>query len=198
MAAAKKSGKKIPAKSQIRGQKSTGTGKGKKAEPAPVVVVPKKRGHPPIPYDPHRHPEWVRGLASRGSTVPQICTAMGVSRGTLYAWRDKYPDFLAALQVGRNETIALLHNSLVKSALGHSIHTTKVEKFGDGTMSKITEMDEYFPPNTGAAKILLVNLDPTFKTERTENQNTNNTESTIIILPDNGRDKPATPGKKNN
>lgn len=156
-------------------------------------------GRPPVPYDPLRHPEWVRGLASRGSTRPEICTAMGISRGTLNAWMKKYPDFLAALQVGRNETIARLHNSLIKKAMGFSIPVTKIEeipalKEGDPALiTKTIRTEEYFPPDVRAATILLVNLDPKFKTDRTQSELTGPEggplESTIILIPDNGRDK---------
>jgi hypothetical protein len=158
----------------------------------------KKRGRPPVPYDEKRHPEWVRGLASRGALIPEICKAMGVSRGTLYAWRDTYPDFLAAMQVGKNETIARLRNSLMKKALGFSIPVKRTET--SDTYIKVIETEEYFPPETRAATILLVNLDPTFKTDRTQQEigglDGASLEPTIIILPDNGRDKAATTGAK--
>ncbi len=129
----------------------------------------KKRGHPPLPYYPDRHPEWVRGLASRGSTRPEICTALGISHGTLNAWMKKYPDFLAALQVGRNETVARLHNSLLKRALGYEYNEKKVTQFSDGT-KRMEVATKEVAADVGAAKILLVNLDPGFKTERTESE----------------------------
>ncbi len=193
---AKKSGQKRPAKSPNRAQKAAGTvkptdKKNKKKQIKKTEGPTKKLGRPPVPYDPERHPEWVRGLASRGSSIPEICTAMGVSRGTLYAWRDTYPDFLAAMQVGKNETIARLHNSLMKKAIGFSIPTERVEE--SDTYRKVITGEEYFPPDVRAATILLVNLDPKFKTDRTQNELTGPEggplESTIILIPDNGRDK---------
>ncbi|MDP3563816.1 MAG: helix-turn-helix domain-containing protein [Methanoregula sp.] len=159
----------------------------------------KKLGRPPVPYNPDRYPEWVRGLASRGATRPEICKAMGISHGTLNAWKERYPDFLAAIQVGKNETIARLRNSLMKKAIGFSIPVTKTEEYPSkvegesATISKITRTEEYFPPDVRAATILLVNLDPKFKTDRTQSEHTGADgaplESTIIIIPDNGRDK---------
>jgi len=149
----KKSGKKVSGKTPKEPQKKP----------------QRKRGHPPLPYYPDRHPEWVRGLASRGSTRPEICTALGISHGTLNAWMKKYPDFLAALQVGRNETVAKLHNSLVKRALGYEFKEQKVVQFPDGTR-RVEVTKKEVAADVGAAKILLVNLDPTFKTERTENE----------------------------
>lgn len=160
-------------------------------------AVTKKMGRPPIPYDPNRHPEWVRGLASRGSTVKEICAAMEISSVTLYAWRDKYPDFAAALQVGRNETIALMTRAIHKRAMGFSVELPpekKVTEMPDGTTRKeVTVRTAYFPPDVNAAKIALINLDPTFKSERTAMELTGKdggpltTERTVIILPDNGR-----------
>jgi hypothetical protein len=217
----KKSGQKVSGKTRKGAQAKPGTGKkaavpvehdetpvpeptkkesvkhknpGKKSREKPE----KKRGRPPVPYDENRHPEWVRGLASRGATRQEICKAMGISRPTLDAWRKKYLDFLAALQVGRNETVALLHNSLMKRATGFSIPVKRTET--SDTYTKVIETEEYFPPETKAATILLVNLDPTFKTDRTQQEigglNGGPLESTIIILPDNGRDKAAATGAK--
>jgi hypothetical protein len=108
--------------------------------------------------------------------------------------------------VGRNETIARLHNSLIKKATGFSIPVVKTEelpaqKEGDkAIITKTIRTEEYFPPDVRAATILLVNLDPTFKTDRTQQEigglNGGPLESTIIILPDNGRDKAAATGAK--
>lgn len=118
---------------------------------------------------------------------------MGISHGTLNAWKERYPDFLAALQVGKNETIARLHNSLMKRATGFTIPVKRTET--SDAYTKVIETEVYFPPETRAATILLVNLDPTFKTDRTQQEiggmNGEKLESTIIILPDNGRDKAA-------
>ena len=146
----------------------------------------KKRGRP-SPYDPNRYPEWVRGLASRGMSVEEISKAMNISTKTLYAWRDLYPDFLAALQVGRIETVARLHNTLMKRAEGfiHPTEEKRIQQIGDEKTRRggddkewivktqrreVIKKDIYFPPDVGAAKILLVNLDPAFKSERTESQ----------------------------
>ena len=46
----------------------------------------------------------------------------------------------------------------------------EVKTVGDKEYKRITKKETYFPPDVGAAKILLVNLDPTFKTERTEQE----------------------------
>jgi hypothetical protein len=172
--AAKKTGKKSPAKMQNRGRKTTGTGKKKEKKPAPAKkeqTSQKKMGRPPVPYDPARHPEWVRGLASRGATRPEIVTALGISNGTLNAWKEKYPDFLAALQIGRNETIARLHNSLVKRAMGYTYEEKKTIKSDLGT-ERIEVTVKEVVADVGAAKILLVNLDPQFKTDRTQAEHT--------------------------
>jgi transposase-like protein len=170
-------------------------------------------GRPPIPYDPNRHPEWVRGLASRGSSVKEICAAMGISSVTLYAWRDKYPDFAAALQVGRNETIARLYNAIRKKAEGFSepVEDKHVKQKGVYVTDKETGEKKFvimseereatkkvihYPPDPKAAALMLVNLDPTFRTERTAMELTGKdgaplaVEKTVIILPDNGRGPP--------
>jgi len=139
----------------------------------PSELKKRGKGHPPKPYYPDRHPEWVRGMASRGSTVQEICTAMGVSRGTLYAWKKAHPDFLAALSVGRNETVSRLRLALHKRAEGFTKPSIeqKIIEHPDGTTTKqVIKKDEYFPPDVAALKVSLVNLDPTFKTERTESE----------------------------
>lgn len=209
MTTAKNSGKKSPANSPNRTRKTPGTveptpKKNKKKQIKKTEEPKKKMGRPPVKYDPERHPEWVRGLASRGATIPEICTAMKVSRGTLYAWRDTYPDFIAALQVGRSETAARIVNAMVKKAQGFTYQPpdeVKITENPDGSRTVQTIKKEiYFPPDTGAAKMIMVNLDPAFKTDRTQSELTGAggapLESTIIILPDNGRDK--APSKKSN
>ena len=189
----------------MAGHKSTRNAKARKAYKAahppkkkpPVTKVSKPLGRPKIPYDPARHPEWARGLAARGSTVLEISEAMGISHGTLNAWTKAYPDFLAALQVGRNETVANITRAMHKRAMGFSIELPpekKIIEMPDGSQRKeITVRTAYFPPDVGAQKASLVNLDPSFRTERSAMELTGKdggalaVERTIIILPSNGR-----------
>lgn len=142
----------------------------KSVTPANPPPVTPKVGRP-SPYDPNRHPAWVRGLASMGSTLPEICTAMNISHNTLNAWRQKYPEFLAALQVGRNETKAKIQNSMIRKAMGYSTTEKKVVQFPDGTKRmEITEKE--VPADMSAAKLIMINLDPSFKTDRIEGEYT--------------------------
>lgn len=56
----------------------------------------------------------------------------------------------------------------------------EVKTVGDKEYKRITKKETYFPPDVGAAKILLVNLDPAFKTERTEQEITGKDGTPLI------------------
>jgi len=174
-----------------------------------AVTKVSKKGRPPI-YDPERHIAWARGLAANGMTVPQMAESMGIGKNTLYAWINEYVDFRVAVQTGRMETVARIKTSLIKKAEGFSIpledkhvkqkgvyikdEETGQEKFVVTSEEREkTQKTVHYPPDPKAAAIILVNLDPTFRTERTAMELTGKdggpltTERTVIILPDNGR-----------
>jgi len=175
-----------------------------------AVTKTTKKGRPPI-YDPERHPAWVRGLAANGMTVQQIADSMNIGKTTLNAWSNEYVEFRVALQTGRGETVARLKTSLIKAAEGYSIplEETKIKQKGDAKTyedgeQKFTvayqeretvQKTVHYPPNIAAAKMMLVNLDPTWKSERQMMELTGKDggplpeviQRTVIILPSNNR-----------
>ena len=58
------------------------------------------------PYDKDVHPERMVELMKDGKTVSQVAADFGVSRTTLYKWRDKYPDMKLAFELGETHARA--------------------------------------------------------------------------------------------
>jgi len=50
-------------------------------------------------YDP-KFCETAVDVLSEGKSLAAVCVAIGVARSTLYEWRDKYPDFKKAIEMG--------------------------------------------------------------------------------------------------
>jgi hypothetical protein len=100
----------------------------------PAEVVPKKPGLPrtgkfPLrPYRPKRHgkgkkwaasgkwiPRFIQAYARTGA-IPQSAEFAGVSRGTIYNWRDRDPDFAEAMDDAYEWFTGELETSVLRSA----------------------------------------------------------------------------------
>ncbi len=98
-------------------------------------------------------------MALNGATDVEIAEELGVAVGTLYAWRAKYPEFLAALKYGKEHADARVERSLYHRAVGFTYPAVKISFDKDGT-PLFAEYMEYYPPDTGAAKLWLLNRKP--------------------------------------
>jgi transposase-like protein len=65
-----------------------------------------------------RLPE-IEGWARDGYRDEDIAKALGITRPTLYAWRDKYPEFAEAIRKGKAVIDAEIENKLLDNARGH-------------------------------------------------------------------------------
>lgn len=65
-----------------------------------------------------RLPE-IEGWARDGYRDEDVAKALGISRPTLYNWRDKYPEFAEALRKGKAVVDAEVENKLLTNAMGH-------------------------------------------------------------------------------
>lgn len=61
----------------------------------------------------------LEGWARDGLTDEQIAGNMGITRSTLYAWKDKYSDISDALKSGKEIVDRAVENALLKRALGY-------------------------------------------------------------------------------
>jgi transposase-like protein len=86
-----------------------------------------RRGPKPV-YDVERHPFLVRALAREGKTADVIAREIGVSRKTLYAWVEQYPEIGGALQGGRWLADAKVEDSLYSRATGYTYEDQEVRQ----------------------------------------------------------------------
>lgn len=102
----------------------------------------KKRG-------PGKYHDWIteegllkiEGWARDGLTDEQIAHNMGISRTTLYDWKNKYPDISNALKRGKEVVDRQVENALLKRALGYEYEEVKqiIEKDEKGKDRKRIE-----------------------------------------------------------
>lgn len=59
----------------------------------------------------------LEGWARDGLTDDQIASNMGISKSTLYDWKNKYSEFSAALKRGKEVVDYQVENALLKNAL---------------------------------------------------------------------------------
>lgn len=67
----------------------------------------------------------LEGWARDGLTDEQLAHNMGIAAGTLYDWKNKYPEISEALKKGKEVVDVQVENSLLKRALGY--HYTEDE-----------------------------------------------------------------------
>ena len=71
-------------------------------------------------------PERAMGFASEGLTDSQIAYKMGVARSTFYVYKQRHPEFVEAIESGRDVVDGMVENRLLELALGNYIITTTV------------------------------------------------------------------------
>ena len=88
-----------------------------------------------------------------GATMPMLADFLEIGLTTLKTWMDKFPEFRAAVNAGREEANANVAWGLYKSAAGHTIQEEKLFQY-QGSIVRGT-VEKYFPPNgTDAAHFL--------------------------------------------
>lgn len=116
--------------------------------------------------------DWARN----GLTEEQIAKNMGITRKTLFNWKEKYLPILHALKKGKEIVDAQVENALLKRALGYDITETKVVESSKGIVT--TTIIKHIPSDVTACIIWLKNRrrskwgdKQVEKTESEENQN---------------------------
>ena len=69
----------------------------------------------------------VEGWARDGLTDKQIAANIGIRAGTLYDWKNRFPDFSEALKKGKEIVDRQVENALLKRALGYTYEETTRE-----------------------------------------------------------------------
>ncbi|MDK2790590.1 MAG: hypothetical protein PWP15_1097 [Methanothermococcus sp.] len=105
----------------------------------------------------------IEGWAKDGLTDEDIAHNMGISRGTLYEWKKKYPDIDDALKTGKEVVDRKVENALFKNAMGYEYTEVKeyIEQTDDGkTKKRIEKTTKHIPANTTAQIFWLKNRKP--------------------------------------
>ncbi len=95
-----------------------------------------------------------------GATDVEIADDLGVSVQTLYNWRAKHPDFLAAIVYGKEHADARVERSFYQRAVGFEYPAVKIFMPAGSTEPVFAEYREYYPPDATAAKHWLNNRKP--------------------------------------
>lgn len=106
--------------------------------------------------------EWIQLL-----TEDQISKRLGISQRSFQKYKNDHPELAQALKEGRQELVENLKMTLKKKAQGFYYEETKtVVKQEDGAEVKIIERyKKYAQPDTGAAHLLLKNLDESWRND---------------------------------
>lgn len=107
----------------------------------------------------------LEGWARDGLTDEQIAQNMGISRSTLNAWKEKYPDISDTLKKGKDIVDIQVENALLKRALGYTYKETTKElckNANTGQMEmRITKIvEKEVAPDTTAQIFWLKNRKP--------------------------------------
>jgi hypothetical protein len=108
----------------------------------------------PTKYNANFHPKLVEAWARAGLTEEEIAEKLELSGATIKTWKNKYPEFMAAVTRGRAPIDDEIEAALYKSAHGH-VHTTK-RLVGDA----VVEIEQYYPPDPRSLQFFLKNRRP--------------------------------------
>ena len=116
-----------------------------------------KRGGRPTVYKPE-YTKQVEKLCLLGAIDEQLASFFNVTRMTILRWKGRYPDFVEAIDRGKEVANSNIAASLYKRGMGASHPETKVFVI-DGEIQKV-EVTKHHPPDTTAAIFFLKNRDP--------------------------------------
>jgi transposase len=128
------------------------------------IKEPKKSGRDTL-YNAKIHPLFANALSSQGLIESEIAIKMGISEKTITNWKNKYPEFLQAVNGGKKDYDSeQIENKLKELAKGYEFDSEQIVVVSDG--SQIGSHWERVPikkrvePNLGAIKEWLWNRNP--------------------------------------
>ena len=98
----------------------------------------------------------LEGWARNGLTEEQIAKNIGISRQSLWKWKEKEIDILNALKKGKEVVDIEVENALLKRALGYTITIKEQKVDKDGCVHDL-EKDVHIPGDTTAQIFWLKN-----------------------------------------
>ena len=91
----------------------------------------------------------LEGWARDGLTDEQIAHNIGIATGTLYEWKNRFPEIDEALKKGKEVVDIQVENALLKRALGYSYEETKVIVETDGR-KRVERVQKHVLPDVTA------------------------------------------------
>ena len=107
----------------------------------------------------------IEGWARDGLTDEQIAKNMGIAAGTLYVWKDSYPEISESLKKGKEVVDREVESALYRNAIGYDYtETTRERRFnpvsGQYEMVVTKESTKHVKPDTTAQIFWLKNRKP--------------------------------------
>jgi len=109
----------------------------------------------PSAYQP-QYAEQATKLCELGATDVDLADFFGVTITTIKNWKSSYPDFLAALKLGKETVDNRVERSLYQRAMGYTFDAEKIQVLRDGTVVRVPHR-EHVPPDTVACIFWLKN-----------------------------------------
>lgn len=106
-------------------------------------------------------PEFARvasTMASGGATDEEIARALGCAVSTLYRWKAEIPEFREAIGGAKQIPITRVERSLYHRSVGYSHEHDEIR--ANGNKVTIVKTTKHYPPDVGAARLWLNNVDP--------------------------------------
>ena len=107
----------------------------------------------------------ITALCRDGYTMEDIAKKLGIAKGTLYEYQNKYKELKDALKKGREVADIEIENALFKSALGYTVEETVKEEDEEGNI-KIKTIKKYIVPSQTAQIFWLKNRKPDIWNDR--------------------------------
>ena len=104
--------------------------------------------------------ELVEGWARDGLIDEQIAHNMGISKTTLYEYKNKYSKFADALKKGKEVVDRQVENAMLKRALGYEYEKTKKVITKSGDKQRVEKITKHVKPDTTAQIFWLKNRKP--------------------------------------
>lgn len=94
-------------------------------------------------------------LCRLGATDLELADFFSVSVRTIHAWKLKYPEFYAALQMSKAEADKMVEQALFRRAIGYTHPSEKI--FDHAGVPLRVETQQHYPPDVAACAFWLKN-----------------------------------------
>lgn len=131
----------------------------------------------PTTYKPE-YAEQCRRMALLGLTDKQMADVFGVIEETFIRWKRAYPELFEAILEGKTAADANVAASTYERACGF---TRKVQR-PVGQHGNIVEYEEYFPPDTNAARMWLFNRQKALWRDRVQVEGTGEDGALTVVI----------------